>query len=305
MTFTTMRPDDFETARALLPPDLAGRAQRLRACATRAYGCTCCRIARRALRLCFEAAAAGRERLAGDLLAEAEHYVDAGAHRASCPQLPPQPKRPVKASPWQGRVAGFTGGGPLVAATDAAWKRGTGGLGYVVGDGRWGMRGWRPAPQDPTGKSKVLVSELRAVALLLDRLENDRLENDRVANDRVLLLMMDSLYALRFLRAWQRGDVSYMPHGYDLRPRRHGRPPTLVRLAERVAARPAALRTAHVKAHSGHPLNEIADSLASMARRRTAGEPVPLSRAESLVEAFLHTWHDAPAPALGTTAAAA
>lgn len=85
-----------------------------------------------------------------------------------------------------------------------------------------------------------------------------------------------------------------MPEGYDLRPRRHG-PPTLVRLAGRVAAWPA-LRTEHVRAHTGHPLNETADSLASMARRRTEGDPVPVARAEGLVETFLRAWHEDRTP---------
>lgn len=80
-----------------------------------------------------------------------------------------------------------------------------------------------------------------------------------------------------------------MPDGYDLRPRKQGAP-TLVRLAERVAALPA-LRVEHVKAHSGHPLNEAADSLASIARRRLTEPFDATARAEDLAKSFLLTWH--------------
>ena len=43
--------------------------------------------------------------------------------------------------------------------------------------------------------------------------------------------------------------------------------------------------------HTGHPLNEAADALASLAQR---GLPAveTRSRAEGLVEAFLRTWHE-------------
>jgi hypothetical protein len=80
-----------------------------------------------------------------------------------------------------------------------------------------------------------------------------------------------------------------MPEGYDLRPRRSGAP-TLVRLAERVALMPG-LRTAHVKGHSGHLLNEAADALASMSRRRLTESFDSYSRAEDLVRSFLIAWH--------------
>ena len=52
-----------------------------------------------------------------------------------------------------------------------------------------------------------------------------------------------------------------------LRPRRDDGPPTLVRLAGRVSARPG-IRFEHVTGHSGHLLNEAAGAPASIARRR-------------------------------------
>lgn len=277
----TMPLREFDDAQRRMPPSLAARTQRMRACATRAARCGACAVARRLLWLCFAAVRQGDDGIAEMLVAEAEHYIDAGRHHETCPQTPPLAARLGARAPVQGQVPGWDGlPGPLVAATDASWKRGTCGIGYVVSDGRWGMRGWTFGPQDPTGPRRVLVSELRAVGLLLDRVEDGR----------ELVLLVDSLPALRYLRAWRRGDTGLLPGGYDVRPRRHGETPSLVRLAGRVAGRPG-LTLEHVKAHSGHPLNETADSLASIARRRVTETFDSTARAEGLVEAFLHAWH--------------
>ena len=64
----------------------------------------------------------------------------------------------------------------------------------------------------------------------------------------------------------------------------------MVRLAGIMAQHPE-MRLQHVHAHTGHPLNEAADALASLAQR---GLPAveTRSRAESLVEAFVQTWRD-------------
>ncbi|TDC42899.1 hypothetical protein E1281_35735 [Actinomadura sp. KC345] len=281
MHVPTMSLREFDDAQRRMPPGLAGRTQRMRACATRAAWCGCCGAARRLLRLCFAAVRHGDGEIAEMLVTEAEHYLGSGRHPVNCPQAPPRPATRGGRAPAQGRVPGWTGlPGALGAATDASWKRGTCGIGYVVGDGRWGMRGWTFGPQDPTGPRRVLVSELRAVGLLLDRVEDDR----------DLVLLVDSLSALRYLRAWRRGDTGLMPDGYDLRPRRSGAAPSLVRLARRVVGRPG-LRMEYVKGHSGHPLNETADSLASIARRRVTETFDSTARAEGLVEAFLHAWH--------------
>ncbi|NVI92871.1 RNase H family protein [Actinomadura sp. BRA 177] len=279
MYVPTMPLREFDDGQHEAPPGLAEQIQRLRACATRAGMCACCGIARRLLWLCFAAVRSGDAPIAEMLAAEAGHYVDTGEHHPGCPHLPPRPRG--GRTPVEGRVPGWPEDG-LVAATDASWKQGICGIGYVVSDGRWGMRGWTFGHQDPTGPSRVLVSELRAVGLLLDR----------IGDGPELTLLIDSTPALRFLRAWRRGDTGLLPDGYDLRPRRSG-PPSLVRLARRVAGRPG-LVFAHVKGHSGHPLNETADSLASIARRNVT-EPFNIrSRAEGLVEAFLRAWHDDP-----------
>ncbi len=66
--------------------------------------------------------------------------------------------------------------------------------------------------------------------------------------------------------------------------------PTLVRLAQLVARRPD-LSFTHVKAHTGHALNETADALSHMARRRLGEVFDVRPRAYDLVDAFLRDWH--------------
>jgi ribonuclease HI len=273
-----MQYDEFSRSLRLLAPDLHERARRIRSCVLRAGDCPYCRIAERSLELAFRAATFDQHDWARVLVAEAEHYVGVGLHPRGC--LSNGRTQPEKRLPGvHGDIERWTGTGPVIAATDASWKKGHGGLGYLTSTGRWGFRSRPEDRTDPTGRSKVLVNELRAVELLLSAL-------GEVSE---LVLLIDSLSALTYLRSWQNGRTELMPDGYDLRPRRQG-VPTLVRLAERVAALPA-LHVEHVKAHSGHPLNEAADSLASIARRRLTESFDAAARAEDLAKSFLLTWH--------------
>ena len=180
-----------------------------------------------------------------------------------------------------GQVRRWAGQARPIAATDAGWnwQRASGGMGYLVSDGHWGMRGWRTNRRDPTGHSKVLVTELRAIEFMLARLAPEP-----------LTVLVDSTSALHHLRLWQQGAVDVMPAGYDLRARHGGRKPTLVRLAARLAGR-SDLTFRHVKGHSGHLLNEAADSLAKIARRRVQSTFDAMSTAEDLAASFLISWH--------------
>ncbi len=166
-----------------------------------------------------------------------------------------------------GKVKGYDGSGPLVAATDASYKRGVAGIACVVSNGSWGLSRWGSAVRhDPSGPATVLVAELRAVALLLEGPDQPRPPE----------LLLDSTIAIRYLRAWQRGRIERMPDGYSLLPRRGPQTaPTLVRLAGIMAQHPE-IRLQHVHSHTGHPLNEAADALASLAQRGPArgGDPV-------------------------------
>jgi len=93
MLVTTMPLRQFDAEGALPPPVLAARVQRLRACATRAYGCDCCKAAREALRLAFAAVRDGAAARAEELIGEAERRTEAGPHAAGRPHLPPAPQR--------------------------------------------------------------------------------------------------------------------------------------------------------------------------------------------------------------------
>jgi ribonuclease HI len=181
-----------------------------------------------------------------------------------------------------GKVKGYEGSGPRVAATDASYKRGVAGIACVVSNGSWGLSRWGSAVRhDPSGPASVLVAELRAVALLLEGPDHLRPPE----------LLLDSTIAIRYLRAWQQGRIERMPEGYSLLPRRGPQSaPTLVRLAGIIAQHPE-MRLQHVHSHTGHPLNEAADGLASLAQRGLP--PVETrSRAEGLVKAFVRAWHE-------------
>lgn len=211
---------------------------------------------------------------------DAERELAADHELLGC-AIPPQPKRrPAR------RVPGFELGAPLVAATDASYLAECSGMGYVVSDGRWGMQhrgasSTRYLP-DPTGPSRVLIAELRAVLLLLSDVGDDAAD---------MLLLVDSTTAIGYLRSWRSGHVRRMPAGYNLRPRFHGGPPAMVELAQMVHALGRGLRVEHVKGHSAHSLNEAADSLSKLGRRRPADAK---ARAESVVQAFLKDWHNQP-----------
>ncbi|MGC4808225.1 ribonuclease HI [Micromonospora sp. DT233] len=270
-----MRPDEFLPALTLLPADLRDRAAALRRY-TRSARCAGCVQIGDAVGYALTAARYDEPAAAGHLLDTAERL--AAAHRCH-----PATIAPGNTRGGRGLVARWARpAAPPVAATDASWKGSCGGIGYVVSDGRYGLRGRGVGRLDPTGPSQVLVNELRAVEYLLTAYDDEPPTG--------LTVLLDSLGALRYLHRWQAGDTEVMPAGYRLRQRRWADRPTLVRLAERVAARPD-LTFTHVKAHSGHALNEAADALSHMARRRREESFDVNPRAHSLVDAFLSTWH--------------
>ncbi|MFI6265290.1 ribonuclease HI [Micromonospora sp. NPDC051006] len=267
-----MRPDEFLRALDLLPTPLHERAVALRVYA-RVARCEECQRIGDGVRLALTAAHYDELGSAAQLLDSAEQQ--AARHGSACRIQPDNQCGRGQVGRWAGASAA------LVAATDASWKGRVGGIGYVVSDGRYGLRSRGTGRMDPTGVSRVLINELRAVEFLLSAY-------DEAAPGMTVLL--DSLVALRYLRRWQAGETDAMPAGYSLRPRRWSAQPTLVRLAE-VVSRRSDLSFEHVKGHSGHALNEAADALSHMARRRI-DEPFDVRpRAHALVDAFLQDWH--------------
>lgn len=77
MPSSVMRPDEFQRAIRLLPPDLYERVRTIRSCVLGTADCPYCRIAARSLRLALDAAAYGDLTWARVLIDEAEHYFDA------------------------------------------------------------------------------------------------------------------------------------------------------------------------------------------------------------------------------------
>ncbi|WP_165823105.1 ribonuclease HI [Micromonospora globispora] len=265
-----MRPDEFLRALGLLPAPLHDRALALRTY-VKPRRCETCQAVGDAVRLALTAAHYDELGSAGELLDTAARLAE--QHGRAC--------RP-EYQPGRGQVRRWAETpAPLIAATDASWKGRAGGIGYVASDGRYGLRSRRPGRVDPTGFSRVLVSELRAVEFLFTAYDTPPVD---------MTVLVDSRPALNYLHRWQGGETGAMPAGYDLRPRHAGMKPTLVRLADLVAERPD-LTFAHVKAHAGHALNEAADGLSRMARRRVE-EPFDVRpRAHDLVEAFVRDWH--------------
>jgi ribonuclease HI len=129
----------------------------------------------------------------------------------------------------------------------------------------------------------ALTQEIRAVGMAVEDFPG-----------RSIKFLVDSTSAIDFLRSWQAGYTDRMPPGYSLRPRINGdRKPALVRLAETIAGR-TDLRFVHVAGHTGVHLNEVADSLAKMAREaavRRVDEAVLGERATRLVTGFLQEIH--------------
>ncbi|MFE9959160.1 ribonuclease HI [Micromonospora sp. NPDC005299] len=269
-----MRPDEFLRALHLLPAPLHARALPLRRYVHRTACADCQRIGD-AVTLALTAAKYDELDSAGELLDSAERL--AAGHGTACRPQPDQEGGRGRVGRWAAAFA------PVVAATDASWKGRVGGIAYVVSDGHYGLRGRGTGRLDPTGASRVLINELRAVDFLLSAYD------EAPAG---MTVLVDSTVALRWLRRWQAGEVSAMPAGYSLRQRRWADRPTLVRLAETVSHRPD-LSFQHVKGHSGHALNEAADGLSHMARRRLEETFDVRPRAHALVDAFLHDWHAA------------
>lgn len=293
-----MRPDQARVLIALLPEELRDRADVVRRHAYRNNACDRCQPAGETLVLALTAAQYDDLAVAQELLDRAERLI--GNHGHGGPALKPdrnllvglhgevrgyRPYRPELAGRDPDRPTG-DGSRDLIAATDASWKGTAGGYAYVTTDGRWGLRSHSRYHLDPTGPSRALVSELRAVEFLLAAVDAPGLR---------LTVLVDSAPALGFLAHWRSGDTARMPRGYSLRPRGGG-PPTLVRLAERISRCQVTFQ--HVKGHDGHPLNEAADSLSAMARRWVGEHFDVTDRAAGLVKAFLRDWHTARAPSV-------
>lgn len=161
-----------------------------------------------------------------------------------------------------GQADGHWPEGRLVVATDTSVNDEHVSLAYVSDQGHFGVFS-HPYPQHlMSGRHRSTVNELRAV---MEALENLVDETDR----RPIRILTDSKDALSCLQEWKRGE-SAMPAGYSMRSRTQGTVPTLVALSRKVR-RLQEISFRLVPGHTGHPLNEAADSLAKLGLRQKKG----------------------------------
>lgn len=158
-------------------------------------------------------------------------------------------------------------GTPITVAVDGSYKLTVGdrvvkpmSWAYLATNGLYGL-GTSLVPGSVVGghEERKLQAELRAIAHALAA----------VAGAHPVTVLCDSRDAINFMLLWRDGyDV--MPGGYDTE-RAGGRESTIGRLARRAREGGDRITMQWVRGHSGHPLNEAADTLAKMARAWATG----------------------------------
>jgi ribonuclease HI len=218
------------------------------------------------------------------LLTQAQMAAEALTAPPRLRLAPPPAAEPADLCSFHATVPGYSGAADvMVAATDASWCPLGFGYGYVTSTGLWGVHGDAKKPLPAGGRTPDVstLHELRAVSHLLTA----------VPEGTPLQIRTDNSSARWYLRTWQTGDLEATPFGESL-VRRTGDPMRSVRaLARRLATDRHCIEVADVRAHSGDLLNEAADSLAGMVRRRARGNNINVYRKGSrLVSDFLTTW---------------
>lgn len=166
---------------------------------------------------------------------------------------------------------------PLTVATDGSVRQSYTGSGWLAADGQYGLKGRRHRTY-MHGSEPVLVSELRAIVDAVSSLR-----------DRPLTLRSDSKSAIEMATNWMRG-CDGIPHRCQ-RFHAKGVLTDLVIGQQMMYAERERLTLVWARGHQGEPLNEGADALARLARRRAA-HPNDLTpdeyeqRAFNLAEAF-------------------
>ncbi|MGX1541168.1 hypothetical protein [Streptomyces adustus] len=163
--------------------------------------------------------------------------------------------------------------GPIVLATDASVGPDRVAAGYLATTGHTGLRAHLYPRHLVRPRSRVVVTELRAVYWGLKAVLGEH-------PGRPVEVRVDNLQALRHLHSWQQGGTD-LPEGYDTHLRSQGRRPSLLQL-QLLAEYTPELTFVHEKAHAGHPLNEAADSLAKLGLRCVRGT-VPRTELPRLV----------------------
>jgi|SoiMethySBSTD1v2_1073268.scaffolds.fasta_scaffold228195_1 ribonuclease HI len=163
-------------------------------------------------------------------------------------------------------------------ATDGSVRGSFTGWGWMATNGMFGLLGFRNDLR-LIGADAVAVAEIRAIGDAIRRIPAAKLE-----------IYTDSRRAIELIQEWQEGG-DRLPAGYTTA-RRPGKIAGLVRIQELVGSNASRVSVHWVRGHSGHLLNEGADSLAKMARRhaeRLDGRTTAQlhTHAADLAEAFL------------------
>ncbi len=148
----------------------------------------------------------------------------------------------------------------VVIATDAAVHGKWNGSGYLATSGHYGAHR-QQIVAGRWGPHDVIVSELQVVRGALRR----------VSLDNPIEILCDSSSAIRYLVAWQQGSLE-LPPGYQ--------GDALGKLAVFLHSHASDITITKVKGHSGHLLNETADSIAKLMVRGLQGHGRPATSAE-------------------------
>lgn len=167
--------------------------------------------------------------------------------------------------------------GATVIATDGSCRdmkpRQVSSSAWLSDVGGWGLAARQNTVRDGI---TVLYSEIRAISIACE------------ANSGPLRVLSDSREAIEMLQGWQRGKTVALPTDWA--------PPmkaVICKLATALRTREHPVRAEWVKGHAGHPLNEGADALASLAsraQRDELGTAEVRRRADGIAEAFAEAY---------------
>lgn len=168
---------------------------------------------------------------------------------------------------------------PLLVATDGSAHRGNMGWGWLAEDGQHALGSQTPARSTCRPTTMPVLAELRAICAAIQALP-----------DRRLVIRTDCQGAIRFVADWAAGR-DRAPAGYQANAQVSAAKGGVAWMQHVVRANAHRVELEWVRGHAGDPLNEGADSLAKLARRRLeppwgiAADEVP-ARAASIATTF-------------------
>lgn len=168
---------------------------------------------------------------------------------------------------------------PLVVATDGSAHRGHLGWGWLAEDGQHDLGSLTPARTVCRPTTLPVLAELRAICAVLT-----------AQPDRPLIIRTDCQRAIRLITDWAKGR-DRVPAGYTANTHTSAAKGGVAWMQQVIRGNAHRFELEWVRGHAGDPLNEGADSLAKLARRRLeplwgiTAQEVP-SRAASIATTF-------------------